>query len=77
MKLKALATLLLLTTVCLLSSGTLKAQSPVPRFEDYSAGEIYKGPAAPLVLKHDDLTFKTRLRWAAKNQKPTSPGITY
>ena len=74
MKLKVLATPLLLTTVCLFFPGTLKAQSPVPRFKEYSAGEVYKGPTAPLLLTHDDLTFKTRLRWAAKNQKPNFAG---
>ena len=54
-------------------SGTAIGQA-VPHFKDYPAGEIYKGATAPLVLTKDDLTFKTRLREAAKNEKPNFAG---
>jgi hypothetical protein len=50
------------------------AQSYVPRFKDYPTGEIYGGPTARLVLKKRDLTFKSRLQWAAENQKPNFAG---
>jgi|RhiMetdeSRZDD1v2_1073273.scaffolds.fasta_scaffold1894145_1 hypothetical protein len=50
------------------------AQSSVPQFKDYPAGEVYNGPIAPLVFKRNDLAFKTRLRSAAKNQKPNFAG---
>jgi hypothetical protein len=68
------ATLLLFATVCLFPSVTVYAQSKLPHFNDYPVGEIYKGPTAPLILTRDDLTFKTRLRWAAKNKKPNFAG---
>ena len=68
------ATLLLLATVCLFPSLTVFAQSDLPQFKDYPVGEIYKGPTAPLVLTRNDLTFKTRLQWAAKNLKPNFAG---
>src|SRR4051794_26520256 len=55
-------------------STSALAQSNVPHFKDYPAAEIYKGSTAPLVLARDDFTFKTRLRWAAKNQKPNFAG---
>ena len=68
------ATLSLLVTVCLFPSLAAFAQSDPPQFKDYPAGEIYKGPTAPLVLTRNDLTFKTRLQWAAKNLKPNFAG---
>ena len=78
MKLKLLAPVMVATAVSFamisFSPRAGLAQSSVPRFKDYPAGEIYKGPTAPLVLKRDDLTFKSRLRWAAKNQKPNFAG---
>ena len=49
-------------------------QSSVPHFKDYPAGETYKGTTAALVLTKNDLAFKTRLRWAAKNLKPNFAG---
>ncbi|HEX4964048.1 MAG TPA: hypothetical protein VF173_24695 [Thermoanaerobaculia bacterium] len=69
-----LATLLLLATLCTLRSADVFAQSNLPHFKDYPVGEVYKGPTAPLVLTRDDLRFKTRLRWAVKNQKPNFAG---
>lgn len=68
---RCLATLLL---VCIFHSERAAAQTPSPRFKDYAETEIYKGPTAPLVLARDDKRFKTRLRWAAKNQKPNFAG---
>lgn len=60
--------------VIFLSPLIILAQPKTPLFKDYPAGDVYKGPTAPLVLKRDDLIFKTRLRWAAKNQKPNFAG---
>ena len=57
-----------------ISSSPVLCQSSVPRFKDYPAKEMYKGSKAPLHLTKDDLAFKTRLRWAAKNQKPNFAG---
>jgi len=64
---------LFMSTASLLS-GTALAQSNVPRFKDFPAGEIYKGPTASLVLTRADQSFKTRLRSAAKSQKPNFAG---
>lgn len=60
----------LFLTIC--SSAAL-AQSNVPRFKEYPA-EVYNGPTAPLVLSRDDRNYRTRLRWAAKNQKVNFAG---
>jgi hypothetical protein len=62
---------LLLLAIC---SSLALGQSAIPRFKDYQAGEMYTGPTARLVLTKGDLAFKTRLRWAAKNQKPNFAG---
>ena len=69
-----LFTLAFLFVMISLPARAALTQSSVPRFKDYPVSEIYKGPIAPLVLRRDDLTFKTRLRWAAKNQKPNFAG---
>lgn len=77
MKLKLLpAAFLLVVALSAASffSSSALAQASVPHFKDYPISEIYKGRPAPLVLTRDDLTFKTRLRWAAKNQKPNFAG---
>jgi hypothetical protein len=50
------------------------AQSRVPQFRDYPVSEAYIGKTAPLILTRDDKTFRTRLRWAAKNLKPNFAG---
>lgn len=60
----------ILLSACLHTPG----QTRVPQFRDYAADEIYTGATAPLVLKKDDLIFRTRLRWAAKNVKPNFAG---
>jgi hypothetical protein len=49
-------------------------QSPVPQFKDYPASQVYKGPNARVVLSRADLNYKTRLREAAKNEKPNFAG---
>jgi len=49
------------------------AQNRVPRFKDYPVSERYSGQNAPLVLKRDDMRFRTRLREAAK-AKPNFAG---
>ncbi|HAF21422.1 MAG TPA: hypothetical protein DCK93_00685, partial [Blastocatellia bacterium] len=69
-----LATFLLLATICMFRCGDVLAQANLPHFKDYPASEMYKGATAPLVLTRADQTFKTRLRWAAKNQKPNFAG---
>jgi hypothetical protein len=44
------------------------AQKRVPRFKDYSVSEAYIGQNAPIVLKRDDMMYRTRLREAAKEE---------
>ena len=70
----SLATLVLLETICMIGCGEVRAQSDLPHFKDYSVSEMYKGKTASLVLNRDDLPFKTRLRSAARNQKPNFAG---
>ena len=60
--------------VLALMTGVAKAQSGVPQFRDYPVSEAYTGKTAPLIIKRDDKMFRTRLRWAAKNQKPNFAG---
>jgi len=50
------------------------SQARVPQFKDYPAGEVYKGPNAPVVLSRADRNFKTRLREAAKNEQVNFAG---
>lgn len=54
----------------LLFVGVLRSQ-PLPKFEDYPAGEIFKGrPAAPRLVTPDDRMFRTMIRQgAAKGPK--------
>jgi len=60
--------------VCLGAAlGVAAAQKPVPRFENYPAGEAYRGKNAPVVLSGDNRWYRTRLRWAAA-QKPDFGG---
>jgi hypothetical protein len=75
MKKKTSAVTLLFASLLLIvcSSSVTFAQSNVPRFKDYPAGETYKGPNAKLVLSGEDRTFRTRLQQAAK-QKPNFAG---
>jgi hypothetical protein len=49
------------------------AQSRAPRFRDYPVSEAYIGKNAPVVLKPDDMMYRTRLREAAK-KKPNFAG---
>ena len=51
-----------------------QSQKRVPQFRDYPVSEAYKGKTAPVILRRDDRMFKTRLRDAAKNQKPNFAG---
>ncbi|HEY8186789.1 MAG TPA: hypothetical protein VIF64_11995 [Pyrinomonadaceae bacterium] len=55
-------------------AGTAAAQNRIPQFRDYSVSEAYIGKTAPLALARDDRMFKTRLAWAAKNQRPNFAG---
>lgn len=71
---RCLAMVLLFFCICTLQSERVTAQSTLPHFKDYAVTEIYKGPTARLVLARDDMTFKARLRWAAKNEKPNFAG---
>lgn len=57
----------------LLVAGASFGQNRVPRFKDYPVSERYSGQNAPLVLKRDDMMFRTRLREAAK-AKPNFAG---
>ena len=65
--------ILLLLLICANWSSSL-AQAGPPRFEYFPAHETYNGPTVPLVLTKEDRAFKTRLRWAAKYQKPNFAG---
>lgn len=65
-----------LTCAVLISASIITtnfAQSHVPQFRDYPAGEVYTGPNAPLRLTRGDRTFRTRLREAAQ-EKPNFAG---
>lgn len=55
-------------------AGSALAQNRVPQFKDYSVSNVYRGKTRPLALTRDDRMFKTRLGWAAKNQKPNFAG---
>jgi hypothetical protein len=66
--------LILLVLVSATFAGGATAQSQIPRFRDYSVSEAYVGKTAPLALARDDRMFKTRLAWAAKNQRPNFAG---
>ena len=48
---------------------SISAQTKVPTFVDYPVNEVYKGKIASAKIDHDSLAFRTRLRWAARNQK--------
>ena len=50
-----------------------RAQNKPPLFKDYPVAETYTGKNAPLVLRREDVTFRTRLREAAKG-KPNFAG---
>jgi len=49
------------------------AQNTVPRFSDYSVSETHIGQNASIVLKRDDMMYRSRLREAAK-EKPNFAG---
>jgi hypothetical protein len=52
-----------------------QAQERMPQFREYPVAGTYSGPSAPVVLKTaDDRMFKTRLREAAKTEKPNFAG---
>src|SRR5258708_29779447 len=53
--------------------GVLYAQAPIPQFKDYPSKSVYKGRNAPLVLRLEDRTYRTRLR-AAASLKPNFAG---
>jgi len=41
----------------------------VPKFENYAVGRVYNGRNARPVITKDDRVFRTRIRWAAANEK--------
>ncbi len=55
-------------------TGNAEAQKRIPQFRDYSVTEAYIGRTAPLALARPDRMFKTRLAWAARNQRPNFAG---
>jgi hypothetical protein len=65
--------LLLSFVLPLLLTSAAMAQDRLPHFKDYPVSGVYKGPNAPVVLKRDDRTFRTRLREASK-EKPNFAG---
>jgi hypothetical protein len=64
---------ILLTSLLIITNGTTYAQSKVPRFRDYPVNEAFIGKNAPLILKRDDMMFRTRLREAA-TRRPNFAG---
>lgn len=58
--------------ILLALTSTAKAQSL--HFENYPAQSIYNGKNAPVVIKREDRMFRSRLRWAVKNQKVNFAG---
>jgi hypothetical protein len=62
-----------LVVASLLTVWLVRAQTPTPQFNDYSATEVYKGKNAPLALKKEDRIYRTRLR-AAAIRKPNFAG---
>ncbi len=58
--------------ICLAAIVTL-AQTAAPRFSDYPAIGKYNGKNSVLVLRKDDMAFRTRLRSAAR-QPPNFAG---
>lgn len=55
-------------------SGSSLAQNRIPQFKDYAVNEVYNGRIAPLVITSDSKAFRTRLREAARTQKPNFAG---
>jgi hypothetical protein len=55
----------------LLFAGTALAQ--MPRFEEYPAKNIFRGPNAPVILSRVDRAIRNRIRVTAK-QKPNFAG---
>ena len=53
---------------------TTIGQTNIPKFTDYPAKDFYKGKNAPVIVDANSKFFKTRLRWATKNQKPNFAG---
>lgn len=49
-------------------------QKRVPKFSDYSVSVVGVKKNAPIRLTKDTMSFRTRLRWAAKNMKPNFAG---
>lgn len=64
---------LLTVSLSITISSISFAQNRVPVFSDYSVSETHIGPNVPIVLKRDDMMFRTRLREAAK-EKPNFAG---
>jgi hypothetical protein len=57
----------------LLLAFSLTTTAQIPRFEDYPA-QVYTGSSAPVVISRRDRTFKSRLKWASRNQKVNFAG---
>ena len=64
----------LVVLVSVMFAGSGGAQKRIPQFRDYPVSEAYIGKTASLALARDDRMFKTRLAWAAKNQRPNFAG---
>lgn len=65
--------LLLSIILSLTLTSVVFTQNRLPRFKEYPVLESYFGANAPLVLKRDDMMFRTRLREASK-EKPNFAG---
>lgn len=56
------------------SSSVVFAQNTIPKFTDYPVNEIYSGKNHPLVMDDFGKDYKTRLRDAIAQGKPTFAG---
>ncbi|MCK5901786.1 MAG: hypothetical protein KAG28_01440 [Cocleimonas sp.] len=65
--------LIIVLTLFFLSSVSFSAEK-VPQFKQYKVNKIYKGKNHPLVMDKFGRSYKTRLRAAIKEQKPSFAG---
>lgn len=56
------------------SDKAIFAQKKTPTFKDYSVTKVYKGKTAPVKITPDNKMYRTRLKSAAKNEKPNFAG---
>lgn len=65
---------LLIQLILAFVSSFAFGQAKVPKFNDYPVKIARVKKNAPIKLTKGDMSFRTRLRWAAKNMKPNFAG---